>query len=103
MAVQLFTPEKSPARNCAPVFLSSEREKNNEKQNLLHRDGDWGRGPPTARAVPADIFGFAFAEAEPLHGTAALCHTAKGNGRRRFDDWCEPSSCGLRLSRGLTV
>jgi glyoxylase-like metal-dependent hydrolase (beta-lactamase superfamily II) len=87
------------ARNCAPFFLSSEKEPNHEKQGHLHR-GCGSGGSGTARAVPAHIFGVTFAEARTLHGAGALSHAAKGDGRLRFGDWGEPSSCSLRLSRG---
>jgi len=60
-------------------------------------------GSRTAGAIPAHIFGVNFAEAKTLRGATAFSYTAKGDGRLRFGDWCEPSSCRLWLSRGLAV
>src|SRR5215469_6878156 len=73
-----------------------------EKQRRLYRRCGSGAAR-TARAFPAHIFAVTSADAKTVRGAAALRYTAKGDSRLLFGGWCEPSSCGLWLSRGLVV
>ena len=53
----------------------------------------------TARAVPAHIFASTVAGTKTIGRDLAHSHTAERDGRLRFGGGCEPSSCGVWLSR----
>jgi glyoxylase-like metal-dependent hydrolase (beta-lactamase superfamily II) len=53
----------------------------------------------TARAVPAHIFASTVAGTKTIRRDLAHSHTAERDGRLRFGGGCEPSSCGVWLSR----
>src|SRR5262252_3069897 len=84
----------------APFVLSG-RRRNDETQEHVYRGSSDGR--LTTGSVPAHILSIASAEANPLHGPPAISDSTKGDGGRRCRDWCELSSCRIRLSRRLVV
>jgi glyoxylase-like metal-dependent hydrolase (beta-lactamase superfamily II) len=73
-------------------------QSNEQEENLS--SGCGGGGPFAACAAVRDILSVAVATAETLRRANTLGDTAKRDRRLLFGGWCEPSSCGLWLSRG---
>jgi glyoxylase-like metal-dependent hydrolase (beta-lactamase superfamily II) len=73
-----------------------------ENQEHLYR-GYSSDNSSTPCAAPAHIFASTFGIAKTIRGALAISHTTKGTSRLLFGGWCEPSCCGLWLSRRLVV